>query len=199
MLKKLTLITLCVASAFAMHSGEININNKDLEIGAKFDLGQFNTAVEPDTMFIGGKFINADRDHSSDKDNAKDLDPYFELNFLMMRAVGDQGMSVGMGAKVALTEDYAAIPLGLKFTYKLPVTDFIPMYLNGSLYYAPSVLSMSDADSYLEYRISYDVEVIKNGLITVGYRNIDTNYDRGAGKENFTYNESFYIGFKIGF
>ena len=198
MLKKISLIAFCTASAFAMHSGEININNKDLEIGAKFDLGQFNNAVEPDTMFVGGKFINADGDHSSPK--ASDLDPYFELNFLMMRPIGNQGMSIGMGAKVALTDSYAAIPLGLEFAYKLPVTDFVPMYLNGSLYYAPSVLSMSDADSYLEYRISYDIEVIKNGLITIGYRNIDTNYENNNGnKVDFTYNESFYVGFKIGF
>ncbi|MEN8303379.1 MAG: YfaZ family outer membrane protein [Campylobacterota bacterium] len=196
MLKKITLIALCAASAFAMHSGEININNKDLEIGAKFDIGQFNTAVEPDTMFVGGKFINADKDHSSPKG---DVDPYFELNFLMMQAVGDQGMSVGMGAKLNFTKNYSAVPLGLEFAYKLPVTDFIPMYLNGSLYYAPSVLCMSDADSFLEYRLSYDVEVIKNGLITIGYRNIDTNYDNSHGRVDFTYNESFYVGFKIGF
>ena len=196
MLKKVTLIAICAASAFAMHSGEININNKDLEVGAKFDLGQFNTAVEPDTMFVGGKFINADGDHSKDK--KEDLDPYFELNFLMMQAVGTQDMRIGMGAKATLTENYSAIPLGLEFAYKLPVIDFVPMYLNGSLYYAPSVLSMSDADSYLEYHLSYDVEVIKNGLITIGYRNIDTNYDSSHGGD-FTYNESFYVGFKIGF
>ena len=195
MLKKITLAALCATSAFAMHTGEININNKDLEIGAKFDLGQFNDTVEPDTMFVGGKFINADGDHASPK--SPDLDPYFELNFLMMRELGNQGMSIGMGTKLNFTKDYAAIPLGLEFAYKLPVVDFVPMYLNGSLYYAPSVLCMSDADSYLEYRISYDVEVIQNGLITIGYRNINTNYDNAAG--DFTYNESFYVGFKIGF
>ncbi len=196
MLKKLTLVALSAASAFAMHSGEININNKDLEIGAKFDLGQFNNAVEPDTVFVGGKFINADGDHAKLKQNS--LDPYFELNFLMMQAVGDQGMSIGMGAKVNFTKNYSAIPLGLEFAYKLPVVDFVPMYLNGSLYYAPQVLCMSDADNYLEYRLSYDIEVIKNGMISIGYRNIDTNYDSSHGGD-FTYNESFYVGFKIGF
>lgn len=198
MLKKLSLIILSVVSAYAMHSGEININNKDLEIGAKFDLGQFNNAVEPDTMFVGGKFINADGDHASP--NTSELDPYFELNFLMMQAVGNQGMSIGMGAKFNFTENYSAIPLGLEFSYKIPVIDFVPMSLNGSLYYAPSVLCMRDADSYLEYRISYDVEVIKNGLITIGYRNMDTNYENTNGNRvDFTYNESFYVGFKIGF
>ena len=196
MLKKITIIAFCAVSAFAMHNGEININNKDLEVSAKFDLGQFNDAVEPDTMFIGGRFLNADSDNSS---NSKaDIDPYFEVNFLMMREVGSLGMSVGMGAKLNFTKDYSSIPLGLEFAYKIPAPDLIPMKLNGSIYYAPSVLCLSDADNYLEYRISYDVEVIKNGYVTVGYRNIDTNYNNDKGGD-FTYNESFYAGFKIGF
>ncbi len=193
MLKKIVIIALFAASAFAMHSGEININDKDLEIGAKFDLGQFNEAVEPDTMFVGGKFINADKKHSSD--DPSELDPYFEVNFLMMRELGNNGMSVGIGAKLNYTKDYSALPLGLEFAYKIPAGDLIPMYLNGSLYYAPSVLSFSDADNFLEYRISYDIEIIDNGRITIGYRNIDTNYEAG----DLNYNSSWYAGFKIGF
>ncbi len=196
MLKKISIMAFCAASAFAMHTGEININDKDLEISAKFDLGQFNNAVEPHTMFLGGKFLNADEEYSSRE--GVDIDPYFELNFLMMREVGDQGMSVGIGAKLNYTENYSTLPLGLEFSYKIPATDLIPMYLNGSLYYAPSVLSMRDADNFLEYRISYDIEVIKNGLITIGYRNIDTNYESSKDGD-VTYNDSFYAGFKIGF
>ena len=197
MLKKITLIAFCAVSAFAIHTGEININDKDLAMGAKFDLGQFNDAVEPDTMFVGGKFLNADKEYSSDKNT--NLDPYFEVNFLMMREVGDLGMSMGMGAKLNFTKDYMAAPLGLEFAYKIPAPDLIPMRLNGSLYYAPEVLSFSDADSYLEYRISYDIEVIKNGSITIGYRNIETNYKNSHTRGDFTYNDSFYAGFKIGF
>ena len=193
MLKKISIIAFCAVSAFAMHTGEININDKDLEVSAKFDLGQFNEAVEPDTMFVGGKFINADDEHSSD--NNVDLDPYFEVNFLMMREVGDLGMSVGMGAKLNYTKDYSSLPLGLEFAYKIPAPELIPMKLNGSLYYAPSVLSFSDADNFLEYRISYDIEVIKNGSVTIGYRDINTNYEAG----DLNYNSSWYAGFKIGF
>lgn len=195
MLKKISIIAFMAVSAFAMHSGEININTKDLEVGAKLDMGQFNSAIEPHTMFIGGKFINADGDHSSPK--AADIKPYFELNALLMQEIGNQGMSLGMGVKINFTEDYSAIPLGLEFAYKIPVSDLIPMHLNGSLYYAPSVLSMSDADNYLEYRISYDIEIITNGYFTIGYRNIDTNYKNSS--SDFTYNESFYAGFKVGF
>ncbi len=195
MLKIISVITFCAVSVFAMHSGEINLNDKDLELRAKFDIGQFNNSVEPHTMFIGGSFLNADSKHSSS--DSADIDPYFEVNFLMMKEVGNSGMSIGMGGKVNFTKDYSTIPLGLEFSYKIPATELIPMYLNGSLYYAPSVLSFSDADNYLEYRISYDVEVITNGLITVGYRSMDTNFEDVRG--DFNYNESWYVGFKIGF
>ena len=195
MLKKISIIAFLAVSAFAMHSGEININDKDLELSARLDMGQFNDNIEPDTMFVGGRFLNADRDNSSD--NPSSLDPYYEVNFLMMREIGNKGMRMGMGAKVNHTKNYTTIPLGLEFSYKIPAPDLIPMYLNGSLYYAPSVLSFSDADDFLEYRISYDVEVIENGFVTVGYRNIDTDYDVANGTLN--YNSSFYIGFKIGF
>ena len=204
MLKKITLLSATALTAFAMHTGEININNKDLEVGAQFDMGQFNDAVEPNTMFVGAKFLNADDKHS-DNDNAN-LTPYFEGNFLMMRPIGDRGMRIGMGAKVAFTKSYMAVPLGLQFAYKIPVNDFVPMYLNGELYYAPSVLSFSDADSYLEYRLSYDIEIIDNGSITMGYRSLDTNYNNGKGyatnratNGDFTYNSYWYVGFKIGF
>ena len=40
MLKKISLITVCAVSVFAMHNAEININDKDLEIGARLDMGQ---------------------------------------------------------------------------------------------------------------------------------------------------------------
>lgn len=196
MLKKISLIAFLAVSAFAMHSGELNINTRDLEVSAKLDMGQFNNAIEPHTMFIGVKFLNADEKHS-DPESDDNLKPYFEVNALLMQEIGNLGMSIGMGVKTSFTENYAAIPLGLEFAYKIPAPGLIPMQLNGSLYYAPAVLSMRDADNYLEYRISYDIEIIKNGYITIGYRNIDTNYE--GSNADFTYNESFYGGFKIGF
>lgn len=193
MLKKIALITACGVSAFAMHTGEININDTDLEVSAKFDIGQFNRNVEPDTMFLGAKFLNPDAKHSSDN-NAK-IDPYFETSFLMQRAVGNRGMTFGMGVKLNYTNKYSTLPLGVEFAYKIPAVDLIPMYLHGSLYYAPKALAFRDASDYLEYRIGYDIEIIKNGCITLGYRNLDTNKILG----NFNYNKSWYVGFKIGF
>ena len=193
MLKIISLMAFLSVSLFALHTGEINLNDKDLEIGARLDMGQFIDNVEPDTTFVGGKFLNASEDNSGNKN--VNLDPYAEVNFLMMRAIGDKGVKLGMGVKLNYTKDYSTMPIGVEFDYKMPFSNLIPMYLNGSVYYAPQVLSFIQAKHYLEYRIGYDFELIENGKITVGYRAMDTDYKN----YNFSYNSSIYFGFKISF
>lgn len=192
------MLSACAASAFALHTAEININNKDLEVGAQFDMGQFNDNVEPNTLFVGGKFLNADAEHS-EHDNAN-IDPLIEANILMMKEVGNSGFRLGMGAKVNFTQvntmDFISVPLGVEGSYTIATKEFVPMHLNAAIYYAPSVLAMRDADSYLESRVSFDLEVIENGNITLGYRNIETNYENN---QDFRYNRSAYLGFKLKF
>jgi len=199
MLKKISMMTLCAASAFALNTAELNINDSDLEVIAKFDMGQFNDSVEPETVFVGGRFLNGHKSHSDN--DSSGLDSLIELNFLMQREIGDKGLTVGLGVKLNATKynslDYMSIPLGIEATYRIPASDLIPMYVGASLYYAPGVLSLADADNFLEYRINYDIEVIKNGRITIGYRSVDTNYDVSGG--NFSYNKSLYGGFKFAF
>ncbi|MDF1884216.1 hypothetical protein JHD49_09710 [Sulfurimonas sp. SAG-AH-194-C21] len=199
MLKKILLITATAISAFALHTAEININDRDLELGVKFDMGQFNNNIEPNTIFIGAKFLNGQKENSKLESGGSlsVIDPYFEVNFLMKKAIGDMGMSFGMGAKLNFTKDFSTLPLGLEFEYAIPAKKLVPMYVYGSVYYAPGALSFSDAKGFLEYRMSYDVEIIDNGRITIGYRNINTNYETALG--NVVYNDSYYAGFKFAF
>ena len=191
MLKKLGLIVLCTASAFAMHSIELNINDKDLELGVKVDMGQFNDTVDPDTVFIGAKVLNADADNSDFNSN---INNYYEASFLMKRKIANTNLVIGLGVKLNGTKNFSSIPLGAEVTYKI-LDGAIPLYLNGAIYYAPDILSMQDAKDFLEYRISLDVELITNGYITVGYRSLDTNYDSG----DINYNKSAYLGLKFAF
>lgn len=193
MLKKLALLGVSAASAFALHNAEININNKDLEVGAQFDIGQFNHNVKPNSLYVGGRYLNAHADHSQDS-NA-DLNPYMEANLLKIEELA-KGFRLGLGVKGIWTKNYAAIPLGVEGKYTLNTKEYIPFHFNVGVYYAPQVLSLRDADSYLEARFSIDVEIIENGSITLGYRNIETNY---LNKEDFTYNRSAFIGFKLNF
>lgn len=198
MLKKLGLISLCAASAFAMHNFEININDKDLELAGKIDMGQFNQTVDPDTVFVGAKFLKASHNHS-DFNSDSEIDSFYEVNFLMKRNIAENGLSLGLGVKMNHTQDFTTIPLGVEAGYKLPLDSAIPLYLGASIYYAPEVLSMDDAKNFLEYRVHVDVEIIQNGMITVGYRNMDTNYDVNSNTSNINYNRSAYIGFKFAF
>ncbi len=193
MLRKIALICLITVSVFAMHRAEVNINDTDLELGIGLDIGQFNTNVEPDTMFLGVKILNADNTHSSSSGYKND--PYYEMSFLMKRAVSNNGLSFGMGVKANYTKDFASMPLGLEATYKIPAKGIVPMYLNADVYYGPKVLSFGHADRFYEYRVNYDIELIENGRVTVGYRSVNTNYDDG--RKDYIYNKSFYFGFKF--
>jgi len=194
MIKKLGLAILCATSAFAMHNVSLDINNKDIEIGARLDMGQFNDSVEPDTVFLGGKFLHGDKDHG---DLAKSED-YAELNFLMQREIESIGLNIGLGVKFNYVKDFSSVPLGAEIVYKLPFEDVMPMRVGGSFYYAPQVLTMQDGENYLEYRFEFDVEVISNAHVFVGYRNIDVNYDTKHGGDK-NYNSSGYLGFKFAF
>jgi hypothetical protein len=202
MLKKIVLLTATAISAFALHMAELNINDKDLEIGATFDVGQFNDNIEPNTMFMGAKFLNPDISHSSDPISS--IDPYYEVSFLMMREIGDNGMSIGLGIKLNyLTmndEGFSSLPLGVNFAYALPFPNLVPMSVSGSLYYAPEVLCLSSSgNDYLEYKLYYDVELIKNAGITLGYRSINASYSNILNTDNINYNSSWYFGFKVKF
>lgn len=202
MLKKIGLIVALSVSAFAIHNAEININETDLEVSAKFDMGQFRDNVEPNTMFVGAKYFKPSKTDVYDNTNIV-LEPYYELNFLIMKEIGKSGVDMGMGIKANYTKDFQSSPLGLEVGYRLPYSTTVPMKLKASVYYAPQVLTYADGKGYLEYRISYDIELIENSFITIGYRSINTTYidvaDGGNGLDNFNYNSSAYFGFKLGF
>ncbi|QOY51434.1 YfaZ family outer membrane protein [Candidatus Sulfurimonas baltica] len=190
MFKKLNLIVAGAVSVFAMNSAEINVNNSDLELNVKFDMGQFNENVEPATIFLGAKYLNGDEGHS----DSRSIDDYGELNFLMMKDVSDN-LKLGLGFKLNHTKNFTSVPLGAEVSYKLPLATVIPFYLGGSLYYASEVLCMEDGDSFLEFRVNLDAEVIENGRVTLGYRSLDTNYK----VRDVEYNKSVYLGFKFSF
>lgn len=194
MLKILTLLVAGFASAFALNSIEININDKDLELGASLDMSQMNDMLEPDTVFLKAKILHAD-EKNSDYTSSSDMNDYYEVGFLMKRDF-NSNLEIGLGMKLNATKNFSSIPLGAEARYDLYTE--IPMYVGGLIYYAPSVLALSDAKSFLEYRLFVDIEVIENAMITLGYRSLDTNYEKGIARD-INYNSSFYGGFKFKF
>jgi hypothetical protein len=144
-------------------------------------------------MLIGARYLHADKDNS----DVNDVDDYYELSFLMQNQMGNEDLTLGLGLKLNSTKDYSTVPLGAEAKYHIPAQTPIPIFINLALYYAPSVLTMQDADNYLEYRAEADFEVIENGRVILGYRVMNTNYDDNRG--DVEYNKAMYIGFKFAF
>ena len=86
---------------------------------------------------------------------------------------GAEGLTLAFGAKLIFAEDFMA----------------------ASFAYAPSVLTFLDGETYSEFRLEADMEVISNVHIFTGYRNIDTDYEAG----DYNFNDSFYAGMKLSF
>ena len=202
MLKKLALIALSNISAFAMHTAEININDKDLELAVKIDVAQYNETIEPDSTFVGAKYLKGTRENSEDEyGNYASINEYYEFSFLMKRAVPKSDITVGIGMKLNYTrvshESYMTAPLGIEVGYDLSTG--IPISVTGKVYFAPSSLSFAKADNFLEYRLEGAVNIIDRGSIIVGYRNLDTNFKVNTNKYNVNYNQSGYVGFRFAF
>lgn len=200
MLKKLLVALAVSTSLFAMHEAELNLNNYDLDAQLHFDVGQFNTAVQPDTVFVGLRYLHASHQHN-DKDLDKDHDLFDGHFFVQQKVTQARAVTVGMGAKFVYTsiedEDFYALPLGLRLRYTLPIDIAVPVSVGGDLYYSPQVLSFEKAKNYLEYFISADVMLIDRAGLSVGYRKIDTDFDLPGG--DFNFNETWYIGVKFRF
>lgn len=196
MLKPIALLSTCALSALAMHTAEININNKDIEAGFRFDMAQQNYAIDPETYMFGLHIISGDPDHS----DAVDIEPLYEVNFLLQnRLTTNRDLRIGMGIKFEYTKlnsaTYMALPLGIEASYRLPIGSVLPVNVGASFYFAPEVLSFNKAQNYMEYRIYTDIEVIKYGYITLGYRNIRTDLTY----RDMDYNDAMYAGFKFSF
>jgi hypothetical protein len=195
MLKKIILCALVSSGAFAAHQIEANVNSRDVEGAIRLDMGRMGNAMQ--NTYIGARFLNGDNNNSNTIANT---DPLMEVSFMVMRPVqGVPGLKLGLGIKGEYTKfdgnSYAAIPLGGEAELRLPLNTPFPFYLGGSLYYAPSVLSFKDGDSYLETRLHLDAEPIDNGRVEVGYRKIDTNIKN----RDVTYNSSWYFGMRLDF
>ncbi len=201
MLRIIFLIALANISAFAMHSAEININDKDVELAVKIDIAEYNYSLDPDTTFIGFSYLKGTQENSKDEHGTHvDTNGYYEASFLMKKRMTND-ILVGIGIKLNYTEindeSYISAPLGLEAGYTLSTG--IPITLGAKLYYAPQSLAFSKADNFLEYRIEAIVDIIDGGSIILGYRNLDTNFKIDAKSYDVTYNESAYIGFRFSF
>jgi len=201
MLKKLLSGLLLVPNAlFAMHEFELNLNNKDLDLHLNLDIGQFNHSIEPENLMMNMRVLMGSNDNAR-LPYERDNNVLGELGFLAQSSSAmAPGLTMGMGVKLAYTylehESIFTIPIGIEVDYVLPFDIPLPLHIGGLFYYSPEVLSFSASTSYMEYQGNFDIEIMERGLITMGYRGIDTPVEH---QSNAYFNRSYFLGLKYKF
>jgi hypothetical protein len=174
--------------------------NLSLNVGDKFVEGRVDVKPNPEQypLSVGGGFIV----------NEKDTDYWLaNANFSLQDEMFVPALSLGLGLKgVFGTTDFAT---GDRDTFALPIEflvgyDFrkssvnIPVSLFGSLAYAPSVLSFSDTDEYLETYTTASFHINYYAAVYVGYRKLIVDYEAGGRKDELD-DDAWLIGVKFSF
>ena len=197
MLKRSILLSLMSASVlFAETGAGININENDVELEAVLDSRNLAALQNTSTILqADANILNIDSDRQNSKLFGAGIGATNTLE-------GVKGVELTFGAKMiwsSVDVDYdgtfISLPLMAKIRYTFPPLMFHipPVSLEGKMLYAPGALAFGDADSYSEFRVSGDIEMIPNVKIYAGYRNIHTKYTNG---DDFTFNTGFYAGLK---
>lgn len=98
-----------------------------------------------------------------------------------------EGLSFSVGGRgyLGLLSDpdddvFGAAP-GAEARYRLPVAH--PTYAVGSIFYAPDILTLGDAESILDLDLRVEAELVENAIGFVGYREFRFDSDEGDDKK----------------
>jgi len=83
----------------------------------------------------------------------------------------------------------------LAFGAKLRFSPVHRLGIGGSIFYAPSITSFMDADSYTETTLRLDYQILPQAFVYIGHRKIEVDID-GGGK-NVELDEGVHLGFKM--
>ncbi len=192
MLKKILLTIALGSSLLAMHDASLDLNNDDVEVQGNIDIGELNRSDYPDMYFLTLGLL--------DVDNKEKTNPLYSAGFMLRQNLsGADDFKFGIGIKGTYTKvgnaKHATVPINAELAYTLPLDISMPLVLSASLAYAPSALSFKDADKYFEGRAELGLQIIEQGTLFVGYRQIDTDFEGG----DYEYNDTGYIGFRVRF
>lgn len=190
MKKLLTALLMTATFLNAQSIFNINLNSTDLELG-----------VDKLTQYSGNTKIYSSFAVIKAEDENDDEQTMFEGEMMIVGLTSLPGFSAGMGVKAIHTKidvpkkELSATGIGIKVKalYTLPLV--VKSYATASYTYGPSALTFSDLDKYYETRIQGDFEIIDGGMVYVGYRNMEIDFEDRSKKYEF--NDSVYFGVKF--
>lgn len=124
----------------------------------------------------------------------------FEIGILVIDAAGTKAphLEVGIGPKLYYIDfdccRAGAIGLGGTLRYKLG--GHSRFYISAKGYYAPSVVTFAQADSFYEAAVEFGFEVLANAEIYVGQRDIEVRFVKRAA---IKVDDTSFFGMRIRF
>ena len=192
MIKKILLtallFTLPIFAGQEQASFGLNINSEDLEVEGRLSLAGKTSRLEYQKFFIDANFINTEDDTLTGVGFYVENTPH-----------GHSNVEFGIGLKSifskndTLDKSFIAVPITVSAKARVYLQNLPKSALGVKIAYAPNPLTFSDGESYLEYRLEAEMQIIDNIKIYTGYRNINTNYK----VKNITLNSGAYVGFKF--
>ncbi len=99
----------------------------------------------------------------------------------------------GIGGKLIQFDggdpDGAAIAVGGYILHNLATANLLSV--RGDLYYAPSVVTFGDGQSYFEFNLRMEYKLVNQASVYLGYRNIEVDFDKFGNKD---IEESGHVG-----
>jgi len=170
-------------------SFDMNLSNKSAQFKYSTRIGNPNPGEGRSE--VGGGFLYNDDDNYM-----------AEIGMLIIDVAGTKtpGLELGVGPKLFIAShkdtggDAVAIGLGGQLRYKLPSLSRVNFTVAG--YYAPSIVSFSDANSMWEFNTQVGYEILPTANVYVGYRHIQVDFDP-VGKHSI--DETGMIGLQFTF
>ena len=91
--------------------------------------------------------------------------------------------------------DVFTLAPGIDARFTIPTK--IPMYIYGSFFYAPEILTFGDADEMFDFTARYEVRVVSSAVIFVGYRLL--RYEAKYSGEDVDTDDGLHIGVRVTF
>lgn len=194
MFKKLALFVATISSAMAYNMADINFNGSDLQISGTSASKMSKTT----TAYYTLSYLSVE-----DEWENKHTSIYGDM---LLSGKQNKVFNFGLGFRAQYVniddnydvEDYFCLPLRGKIYLTLPIKA-VKTVLSAEVAYAPEVLMFSeDFTSSSDTRFELSLELIENGFLYLGFRDLEAEPEDGG--DSFEFNDrASYFGLKMEF
>ena len=180
-----TLFLVLAAAAGSAGASNLDFNLASNAVGADFSSNLTDTGLEWTVGLM----------HHSDRANVGDLG----LDLVGNASPVGSPLIFGVGGKFFYIspnhiDNGEALGIGAHFRYTWPY--FNRFAIGGELYYAPNIVSFQNVDRYLQGRVTFDYQILRNADAYVGYRYVSAAFGGGP---NVTLDSSVIVGMSLTF